>query len=58
MNHNMTTLDIHFPRDNTMEEIISALSNEADISLLNCRFDDDNFNTSEGLREAILSSKM
>jgi hypothetical protein len=58
MNHDMSTLELNFPRDHTMEEIISALRNEADISLLNCRFDDDNFNTSEGLREAILRNKM
>ena len=58
MNLNMTTLDLNFPRENTMEEVISALRNEADISSLNCSFSNDDFNTSEGLREAILSSKM
>ncbi|OEU12779.1 hypothetical protein FRACYDRAFT_244053 [Fragilariopsis cylindrus CCMP1102] len=54
----MTKLDLHFPCDHTMEEVISALRNEADISSLSCRFDTDNFDTSEGLREAILSNKI
>lgn len=58
MNLNMTGLDLNFPSDNTMEEVIFALRNEADISSLNCSFSSDNFSTSEGLREAILSNKM
>jgi hypothetical protein len=58
MNFNMTGLKLNFPLDNTMEEVLSALRNEADILLLDCNFSDDTFNTSEGLQEAILSNKM
>ena len=57
MNHNMTRLVLNFPRDHTMEEVIFALRNEAHISCLNCSFSNDDFNTSEGLREAILNNK-
>jgi hypothetical protein len=53
----MTGLRLNFP-GNSMEEIITALRNEAYISALCCTFKDDNFNTSEGLREAILSNEM
>ena len=52
----MTELKLYFPGGNTAEEVIAALKNEIPISSLDCIFNNDNFNASEGLREAILSN--
>jgi hypothetical protein len=53
----MTGLRLNFP-GNSMEEIITALRNEAPISSLGCKFTNDNFNTSEELREAMLNNNI
>lgn len=48
-------LRLTFPRENTMEEVVAALRIKTPSLVLNCAFDNDNFNSSEGLREVILS---